>query len=97
MSFNPYPKPEKKEVKKVYTLRRSPLKKKFRKPTGELALFYEIWLERAHYCEECIKYLPEFSHYLFHHKQTKGAHPELRLIKTNIKILCFNCHNAQHQ
>lgn len=64
-----------------------------RKKTGEAALFFEIWIERPHLCNRCGKELPgpPRAHY-FHHKKTKGAHPELRLDKENIELVCLQCH-----
>lgn len=76
-------------------LKRTPLKKKFPKPTGERELFLEIWEERPHYCtnKDCQEYLGEepLTHY-FAHLKSKGAHNELRLDKDNIALLCFDCH-----
>lgn len=67
--------------------------KRYRKNTGELALFKEIWNERQHVCARCGQILPEPMrvHY-FSHIKSKGAFPELRLCKTNIELLCINCH-----
>lgn len=62
-------------------------------PTGELALFREIWNEREHVCVRCGKRLmePMRVHY-FSHIKSKGAYPELRLCKDNIELLCIECH-----
>lgn len=71
------------------------------KVTGEREMFLEIWAERPHYCTnpECLTYLgsePKAS--FFAHKKSKSTHPELRLDKTNIRLLCFDCHFAMdHQ
>jgi len=64
-----------------------------RKVTGEAAMFAEIWKERPHVCINCREYLggaakPHF----FSHIKSKGAHPELRLVKSNIQLLCKMCH-----
>jgi 5-methylcytosine-specific restriction endonuclease McrA len=76
-------------------LKRSPIKKNH-KPTGELAIFREIWNERPHVCELCGEILYEFSHELFHHKKPKGKYPELRLDKNNIMLIDFDCHFKLH-
>lgn len=77
------------------SLKRTELKKKFPKATGEKELFLEIWEERPHYCTNinCKEYLGEepLTHY-FSHMKSKGAHNELRLDKQNITLLCFDCH-----
>ena len=66
---------------------------KRKKTTGELELFKEIWQEREHVCVKCGKKLPEpLRSYYFSHKKSKGAFPELRLVKTNIELNCFDCH-----
>lgn len=67
--------------------------KKRRKPTGEKELFLEIWGERPHVCTKCDRYLSgqPLAGY-FSHIKSKGAHPELRLDKDNIEIVCLNCH-----
>lgn len=68
-------------------------KKKTTKNSGERLLFLEIWRERPHYCNKCGTYLGNTPkvHY-FSHIKSKGAHPELRLDKNNIEILCLKCH-----
>lgn len=69
-------------------------KSKSKKPSGELELFKEIWAERPHKCVKCGKDLgDELKPVYFSHKKSKGAFPELRLDKTNIELLCFNCHH----
>lgn len=83
---------EKGEIKKA-----DPIKyKKPRKPTGEKEIFKQIWEEREHICINCKVYLGEepIVHF-FSHAKGKGAHPELRLDKGNIDILCRDCHYAR--
>lgn len=70
---------------------------KGRKITGEYDLFVEIWNERPHVCENC-KDKIEFGSRRefvrkFSHIKSKGAYPELRLVKDNIEINCDICHN----
>lgn len=68
-------------------------KKKTKKATGEKSLFLEIWNERPHNCVKCgifLGYEPKV--YYFSHIKSKGSHPELRLDKSNIELLCFDCH-----
>ena len=68
-------------------------KPKLRPATGELALFKEIWAERAHVCTHCGAKLPEpLKPIYFSHIKSKGAFPELRLEKTNIELTCPKCH-----
>ena len=68
-----------------------PPKKK--KPTGELELFKEIWAERPHICTKCGKPLgATLKPIFFSHIKSKGAYPELRLMKTNIELVCAECH-----
>jgi 5-methylcytosine-specific restriction endonuclease McrA len=69
---------------------------KKRKVTGEKALFEEVWNERPHTCEKCGEKLLEFNVWYFHHIKSKGAHPELRLDKNNIMIICAKCHYQEH-
>lgn len=65
-----------------------------RKPTGELDLFKEIWAERPHICVKCGKRLGEtLKPIFFSHIKSKGAYPELRLVKTNIELVCADCHH----
>lgn len=67
---------------------------KKRKPSGELQLFKEIWSERPHYCVKCGKELREpMKPIYFSHIKSKGAFPELRLVKENIELLCPACHH----
>lgn len=66
-----------------------------RKSTGEKKLFLEIWNERIHYCINCNEYLGnEAKAHYFSHIKPKGLYPELRLDKSNIQLLCFDCHYA---
>lgn len=69
--------------------------KKKRKTTGEKKLFLEIWEERPHFCVKCGLFLgSEPKVFYFSHIKSKGAHPELRLDKKNIELLCYDCHYA---
>lgn len=74
-------------------IKRSSIKAKPRKPTGERSLFLSIWEERPHYCVNCKVYLGEepIAHY-FSHIKPKGLYPELRLDKNNIALNCIQCH-----
>lgn len=56
-------------------------------------LFLEIWGERSHYCEECNLYLGEEPKPIFFsHTKSRGAYPELKYDKNEIKLLCGDCH-----
>lgn len=64
-----------------------------RKPTGERNLFLLIWNERPHICTHCYIHLGnEPKTYHFSHIKPKSTHPELRLSKDNIQLLCLPCH-----
>lgn len=71
----------------------SSLKRKFREPTGEKNIFLELWNERPHICTNCMIHLGDepIAHF-FSHIISKKRKPELRLEKTNIRLLCFECH-----
>lgn len=68
-----------------------------RERRGDLqSLFQEIWNERPHKCTECGKDLgndpkPIF----FSHIKSRGAHPELKMDKNNIRLLCSACHKFE--
>lgn len=66
---------------------------KTKKSTGEREMFLEIWSERPHICVECGKRLGENPRvHFFSHIKPKSTHPELRLDKTNVRLLCWECH-----
>lgn len=66
-----------------------------RKATGELEMFKEIWEERPHVCVKCGKRLLEpLRPAYFSHIKSKGAFPELRLVKENVELVCPECHYA---
>lgn len=83
----------------------SSIKYKPKKATGERDLFLEIWEERPHFCQnpKCPNKNCEQGTFLgdeplvyfFSHIKSKGAFPELRLVKTNIEILCGDCHHQE--
>ena len=62
----------------------------------ELGIFNEIWNERPRICKICQGVLTVFNPILFHHLRTKGSHTELRLEKSNIVLLCDQCHMGEH-
>ncbi len=69
-----------------------------RKVTGEAEMFKEIWSEREHRCTNCKCHLgDEAKAFFFAHILPKGRHPELRLVKTNVMICCFDCHQQYDQ
>ena len=82
-----------------------PIKTKHKPPkvTGEREMFLEIWNEREHYCsngEKCKNSKNGIGMYLgsepktfyFSHIKPKSTHPELRLVKSNVDLLCYDCH-----
>lgn len=91
------PKPNRKAVVKRSPHRRGSAPKR-RKPTGEALLFKIIWTERPHYCVWCGEWLGnEACTFHFSHIIPKGRWPDLRLDPTNIRLLCFECHQAYDQ
>ena len=69
--------------------------KRRRKKTGEKKVFLEIWEEREHICTNCKEHLgsqPIVNY--FAHIKPKSTHPELRLEKDNIQLMCMACHYA---
>lgn len=73
------------------------IKKKVSKPksTGERELFLEIWNERIHRCENCgidLGRIPRA--YMFAHIKAKSVDRANRLNKENIRLLCWDCHDA---
>ncbi len=68
------------------------IKQKKKEPTGELALFQEIWEERKHVCLVSNDPIKEFSVQCFAHVLPKGSYPLLRLKKENIVILTASNH-----
>lgn len=88
------------ELKQKYQLKRTPLKKKFPKKTGEGEIFNLIWKTRQHNCEVCGQSLKRVnaSVGIFSHILSKGSYPDLRLDEENILLMgdglygnCF-CH-----
>lgn len=66
-----------------------------RRDTGEKQIFLEIWNERQHQCENCGASLGNIpKNYMFSHIVAKGVNSKLRLDKSNIKLLCWDCHYA---
>jgi len=82
---------ERKENKLNY--RTKQIKKNF---TGEKELFLQIWEDRPHFCINCGKFLGnEPKAFFFSHKHSKGADPSKRLDKSNIDLLCWDCHQVR--
>ena len=76
-------------------MKRSPLKRKPKKASGEGVVFAKIWEERTHICTNCNVYLGEtaLAHF-FSHIKSKKMHKELMLEESNIELLCRDCHYA---
>jgi len=62
----------------------------------ELLLFQKIFKERPPWCEWCKASITVFSPMNYHHLRTKGSHPELRLVESNIAKICVECHLKEH-
>lgn len=86
MKFSPDPKPPKKEKKK-YFLKRTPIKKKVKKATGELEVFKMIWNERPHRSQISDEPLLFFDVWNFAHILPKKNYEKLRLLKENIVLM----------
>lgn len=76
--------------------KKEPKIKKVRyKSTGERELFLEIWNERIHRCENCGMDLGRTPKaYMFAHIRAKSVDRSNRLNKENIRLLCWDCHDA---
>lgn len=62
-------------------------------PAENEKFFRWIWEHKPHYCEECMRPLPEYSAVYCSHILTRGANPEMAHDPRNINILCFEHHN----
>lgn len=62
----------------------------------EFLLFQKIFNERPPWCEWCKASITVFSPMNYHHLRTKGSHPELRLVESNIVKICDECHMKEH-
>lgn len=63
---------------------------------AELLLFQKIFNERPPKCEYCGTSITVYSPCNYHHVRTKGSHPELRLVESNIVKICVECHLKEH-
>jgi len=62
-------------------------------PTGELAMFKEIWAERPHTCFITGKVIKYFSVSNFAHILPKSRYPKYRLNKDNIVLMLPEMHS----
>lgn len=70
------------------------------------ALYAQIWNERAHVCAHCGVFISgDPVVHNFAHIRSKGARPDLKYDKSNIRILCSSvnrrdgkrgCHELEH-
>lgn len=74
-------------------LKRTALKKKPKKKTGEFDVFVKIWRTRIHRSVVSGKYIPYFNVSCFAHVLGKGAYPSLRLVEENIVLLTQEEHH----
>ena len=81
------------ELKQKYELKKTPLKrtalkKKFPKNTGQLEVFNHIWSTREHKCEVCGQSIKRVngSVGIFSHVLSKGSYKELMLDEENILL-----------
>lgn len=66
-------------------------------PQENEKFFRWVWEHKPHYCEECMKPLPNYSAVYCSHILTRGANPEMAHDPRNINILCFEHHNQWEQ
>ena len=68
-------------------------------------LYMEIWEERPHACENCGYPIREPIAHVFSHIHSKGARPDLKFKKSNIRLECSfwirydgkqGCHELKH-
>jgi len=67
-------------------------------------LYAEIWNERPHKCQVCGIAIKDPVVHNFAHIRSKGARPDLKYDKANIRILCstvnrkegIGCHELEH-
>jgi hypothetical protein len=89
--FKSYPKSGKTPKKAKKPLKRTAIKKKFKK-SGEMEIFKEIWEERPHVCQVTGLPIHEFSVMCMSHVMPKSIASELRLDKRNIWIVLPSIH-----
>lgn len=83
-------------VVKRTVIAKTPIKAKFKAPTGQLECFKTIWSERPHVSELSGDKLMMFDVSSFHHILTKQAYPKFLLFKPNIVLLTRNEHRMIH-
>lgn len=88
---------------KYYSIPKVSAKRKLKIEENKLVLakdaeFYkEIWSERPHICFNCDSKLPRtLSNWMMHHFLEKAKYPEFRHLKSNVGILCLQCHSQIH-
>lgn len=68
-------------------------------------MYLEIWNERPHKCELCGYPIREPIAHVFAHIKSKGARPDMKHEKSNIRLLCSSwirqdgergCHELEH-
>lgn len=73
-------------------------KKAFDKKTqlADWEFYLEIWDERQHFCDSCDCYLGmEPLTLFFDHLLEKSVYKELRHVKWNIGLFCWQCHDKK--
>lgn len=93
--FNPQPKKGMPPKKAKKAIKRTQIKKKFKKPTGEVNVFFEMIDEHGDEqlnCRCCNKTIYNLGPINFSHVVPKSIAPGLRLDKRNIWICCALCH-----
>lgn len=85
---------ENKNQKNIYTLKRTPVKKIWKKRAdrinekgSEYKVFVEIWQERPKICANCGKPIKFFHSSCFAHILSKRDYPKLRYEKENIALV----------
>lgn len=62
-------------------------------PRANEKFFRWMWAHKPHYCEECMRPLPNYLASYCSHILTRGAHPEMATDPRNVNILCLAHHN----
>lgn len=96
IQFRPDPKPEKKIKPPYKGLKRTPLKKHFKEPTGELEFMQSEFTKRGGVCEITGETL-EFSPYCCHHLLNKNNYKRFRTYPPNLIIIREDIHDLYHR
>ena len=83
-------------VSKQTVIKRTPIKVKYKAPSGKLEAFKDIWACSPHVSEISGEKILMFDINCFHHILSKAAYPKFLLFKPNIILLTRNEHRMVH-